>query len=241
MSPEARSWAQTHPGMVRSHNEDSYLCRPDLGVWAVADGAGGHQSGEVASGMIASALGGLRADMTAGETLAEIRLAISATHSALQVCAEARGGDAIIASTVVILVLRDGHFACLWAGDSRAYLLRDGELIQISHDHSLVQEMVDAGGLAAADAERHPRANIITRAVGAGPDRLELDKVIGETRPGDRFLLCSDGLSKTLPEAELTSLLAAPDGVAAAELLIAAALARRVNDNVTAVVVEAPG
>ncbi len=109
---------------------------------------------------------------------------------------------------------------------------------QISRDHSLVQELVDSGNLAAEDAEHHPHANVITRAVGADSDVLELDKVIGQTEPGDRFLLCSDGLCKTLSEAEITSLLGAPDGVPPTELLIAAALAHRVNDNVTAVVVE---
>jgi protein phosphatase/serine/threonine-protein phosphatase Stp1 len=144
----------------------------------------------------------------------------------------------MIASTFVALILRDTHFACLWAGDSRAYLLRHGQLSQISRDHSLVQELVDSGNLAAEDAEHHPHANVITRAIGADSDVLELDKVIGQIEPGDRFLLCSDGLCKTLSEAEITSLLGAPDGVPPTELLIAAALAHRVNDNVTAVVVE---
>jgi serine/threonine-protein phosphatase Stp1 len=144
----------------------------------------------------------------------------------------------MIASTFVALILRDRHFACLWAGDSRAYLLRAGILSQVSRDHSLVQELVDAGNLAAEDAEHHPHANVITRAVGADSETLELDKIIGQAEPGDRFLLCSDGLSKTLSDGEIAGLLAAPDGVPPTELLIAAALAHRVNDNVTAVVVE---
>lgn len=233
-----KSWAQSHVGTVRKHNEDNYLARPDLGLWVVADGAGGHQSGEVASGMIVAALDRLRPNMTAGEMLAEIRLAINETHAALRAEAALRGGDAMIASTVVILLLRGTHFACLWAGDSRAYLLRSGILTQISKDHSLVQDLVDEGRLTAEEAEHHPHANVITRAVGADCDDIELDKVIGEARPGDRFLLCSDGLSKTLSEAELTSLLGTPEGVPATELLIAAALAHRVNDNVTAIVAE---
>jgi protein phosphatase/serine/threonine-protein phosphatase Stp1 len=237
----ARSWALSDPGAVRKHNEDSMLSRPDLGLWVVADGAGGHQSGEVASGMIVEALDRLPRDLSGPQVLSEVRLTLSRVHRALREEARARGGEAMIASTFVALILRDQHFACLWAGDSRAYLLRAGALAQLSRDHSLVQELVDAGNLLAEDAESHPHANIITRAVGADSETLELDKVIGLAEPGDRFLLCSYGLRKTLSHAEIASLLGAPPGVPPPELLIAAALAHRVRDNVTAVVVEVPG
>ena len=233
-----RSWAMTDTGAVRKHNEDNMLSRPDIGLWVVADGAGGHDSGEVASGMIVDELARLPARLTSSELLSEVRLTLSSVHAALRAQAAQRGGHSIIASTFVALIIRDRHFACLWAGDSRAYLLRNGVLQQISRDHSLVQELVDSGKLAPEDAERHPHANVITRAVGSDSDTLDLDKVIGQTEPGDRFLLCSDGLSKTLSESEITHLLGAPDGVPPPELLIAAALAHRVNDNVTAVVVE---
>jgi protein phosphatase/serine/threonine-protein phosphatase Stp1 len=235
--PRVQTWAQTHVGAVRRHNEDAYLCRPDLGLWAVADGAGGHQSGELASGMIMATLDRLEPGLTAAELLPRIRTAIDATHHDLLHEAALRGAGAMIASTVVILILRDTHFACLWAGDSRAYLLRDGELTRLTHDHSLVQELLDEGRITQAAAESHPQANVITRAVGADAT-IELDKVIGETLPGDRFLLCSDGLSKTLPEPEITALLGSPEGVPPTELLIAAALARNGSDNVTAVVLE---
>ncbi len=233
-----RYWEMTSVGAVRKHNEDNMLSRPDLGLWVVADGAGGHDSGEVASGLIVSELDRLPKHLSGAEVLSEVRLTLSRVHEALRAEAASRGGDTMIASTFVSLILRDTHFACLWAGDSRAYLLRHGHLSQISRDHSLVQELVDSGNLAAEDAEHHPHANVITRAVGADSDTLQLDKVIGQSEPGDRFLLCSDGLSKTLSEAEIASLLGAPDGVPPTELLIAAALAHRVNDNVTAVVVE---
>jgi protein phosphatase/serine/threonine-protein phosphatase Stp1 len=234
----AKSWAMTDAGAVRKHNEDNLLSRPDLGLWAVADGAGGHESGEVASGMIVSELDRLPRDLSGAEVLAEVRLTLARVHDRLRAEAASRGPGAMIASTFVALILRDKHFACLWAGDSRAYLLRAGVLSQITRDHSLVQELVESGKLAAEDAERHPHANVITRAVGADAEALELDKVIGQAEPGDRFLLCSDGLSKTLSDAEIAGLLAAPEGVPPPELLIAAALAHRVNDNVTAVVVE---
>lgn len=233
-----RSWAMTDVGAVRKHNEDNMLARPDLGLWAVADGAGGHASGEVASGMIVDALSRLPMHLSAGELLSGIRVTITQVHAALREEAARRGGNVMIASTFVGLMIRDRHFACLWAGDSRAYLLRHGQLQQITRDHSLVQELVDAGSLSLEEAERHPHANVITRAVGADDDELELDKVIGQIQPGDRFLLCSDGLSKTLSEQEIQGLLGAPEGVPPTELLIHAALAHRVNDNVTAVVVE---
>jgi protein phosphatase/serine/threonine-protein phosphatase Stp1 len=235
---QVRSWALTNVGAVRKHNEDNMLSRPDLGLWAVADGAGGHDSGELASGMIVAELDRLPRNLSGAEVLSQVRLTLARVHQALRDEAAARGGNAMIASTFVSLIIRDQHFACLWAGDSRAYLLRHGVLSQISRDHSLVQELVDSGNLAPEDADHHPHANVITRAVGADSETLELDKVIGVAEPGDRFLLCSDGLCKTLSEAEISSLLGAPDGVPPPELLIAAALSHGVNDNVTAVVVE---
>lgn len=238
MIPHVTTWAQTDVGAVRNHNEDAYLCRPDLGLWAVADGAGGHEAGEVASGMIVAALDRIEPGLTAAELLPRVRTVMTDTHHALLREAKQRGPQAVIASTVVILILRDDHFACLWAGDSRAYLLRHGELTQITRDHSLVQALVDAGRLTPENAESHPQANVITRAVGADNPDLELDKVIGRFERGDRFLLCSDGLSKTLPESEIAALLGSPDGVPPSELLIAATLARQGNDNVTALVAE---
>jgi protein phosphatase/serine/threonine-protein phosphatase Stp1 len=233
-----RSWALTNVGAVRKHNEDNLLSRPDLGLWAVADGAGGHDSGEVASGMIVEELAKLPAALSGSELLSEVRLTLSRVHQELRDEAARRGPDKMIASTFVALILRDKHFACLWAGDSRAYLLRQNVLRQISKDHSLVQELVDAGRLAAADAERHPHANVITRAVGADSDTLDLDKVIGQAEPGDRFLLCSDGLCKTLSDFEIKTVLGARSEIPPTDRLISAALAQGVNDNVTAVVVE---
>lgn len=229
-------WSLTHAGAVRPHNEDAVVCRADVGVWAVADGAGGHQAGEVASAMIAATLGAIPAALSAEEALSQVRLRLAAVHDALRgkAARELRDG-ALIASTVVVLLIRDGHFACVWAGDSRAYLLRGGALCAITRDHSLTQELVDAGALTAAEAERHPQANVITRAVGACEDSLNLDKVTGAVLPGDRFLLCSDGLCKTLDDSTIASLTASADP---AEQLIAASLAANVRDNVSAVVIE---
>ncbi|HQT38224.1 MAG TPA: protein phosphatase 2C domain-containing protein [Acidocella sp.] len=233
-----KSWALSDPGAVRKYNEDNLLSRPDLGLWVVADGAGGHDSGEVASGMIVEELARLPSNLPTDDLIGLVDTTLSHVHAALRTKALTRGNDVVIASTFIALVVRENNFTCLWAGDSRAYLLRNGMLSQLTRDHSLVQELVDLGKLAAADAESHPHANIITRAVGSDSDRLDLDRVNGAAKPGDRFLLCSDGLSKTLTQAEITQLLSATDGEATPKNLIAAALGHRVRDNVTAIVVE---
>jgi serine/threonine protein phosphatase PrpC len=233
-----RSWAATHPGARRAHNEDSFLDRPDLGLWAVADGAGGHDAGEVAARMIVEALAAMPPDLAAGAALAELRARIGAVHAALLEEAARRGRDVIIAATAVVLCVRDGHFACLWAGDARAYRLADRILQRLTHDHSLVQELIDAGQIPAAAAERHPLANVVTRAVGArGESALVLDKVSDALRPGERLLLCSDGLTKSVPETAIAALMQLDDPAGA---LVAAALERAAQDNVTAVVVQAP-
>jgi protein phosphatase/serine/threonine-protein phosphatase Stp1 len=235
-----RSWAVTHPGAKRKHNEDAYVDRPDLGLWAVGGGGGGPAAGEVASGMIAEALESIPPELSASELLAQVRLAIEQTHAALREEAARRGPDVMVASTVVVMLARGDHFACLWAGDSRAYLLRSGTLRQITRDHSLVQELLEAGAIGPDDVMNHPRGNVITRAVGAEVEAFALDKVSDRLVPGDRFLLCSDGLCKTLPEDEMASLLAAIDGTPP-QALVDAALAANVSDNVTAVAVEYTG
>ena len=227
--------ATTHPGAVRLHNEDSYVNRPDLGLWAVADGAGGHQAGEVASRIIADALNSVSTGIDGAELLAEVRHCLARAHNALRREAARRGPQAMIVSTIVALLLRDDYYACLWAGDSRAYLLRGQRFRQLTRDHSLVQELFDAGAISAAEALHHPSANIITRAIGA--EGLELDKVTDRLFPGDRFLLCTDGLFKALPERELAELLAADEDIIADQLVIAG-LREGAADNLTAVTVE---
>src|SRR3954452_20584437 len=165
----------TDVGTVRKRNEDAFIDRSDIGLWAVADGAGGHGAGDVASAAVVAALAALPDDLPPGEMLSEVRRRLSEVHAELQ--RQAEGSESgVIATTVVVMLAHGEHFACLWAGDSRAYLLREGQLSRITRDHSLVQELVDAGSLAAEDAEKHPQANVITRAVG-GNGELELDKV----------------------------------------------------------------
>jgi len=235
MSSRLTSSALTHRGTVRERNEDAYVDRGDIGLWAVADGAGGHESGDVASAAVIAALADLPNGLSAAELLAQVRLRLGAVHLDLQRHAENGARQGIAATTAVVLMARGEHCACLWAGDSRAYLLRDGALSQLTRDHSVVQELVEAGMLAPEATEGHPQANVITRAIGAeGP--LELDKVSARITPGDLLLLCSDGLFKALPEREIESRLSGGDEP---EQLIEAALAAGAKDNVTAVVVHA--
>jgi serine/threonine protein phosphatase Stp1 len=233
----AHSSAVTHRGTLRDHNEDSLVDAPALGLWAVADGAGGHAAGEVASRMLTEALGGLPAGLRPEEALVQIRLAVADVHGVLRVEA-ARRGVGTIASTLAVLLLRAGQFTALWAGDSRIYLLRAGSLTQITHDHTLVQALVDQEAITAVDAENHPRANVITRAVGAPDDTGVLDEVQGAVASGDRFLLCTDGLTKVLDGQTIAVLLRGPDPASA---LVRATLERGAPDNVTAVVVQVAG
>jgi serine/threonine-protein phosphatase Stp1 len=225
--------AATDVGAVRTRNEDSFVARDDAGLWAVADGAGGHGAGDVASQAVVEALSGLPRVLSAAELLAQVRLRLNAVHTDLVARAEAAGPSRILASTVVVLLARGGHYAALWAGDSRIYLLREGEFRRVTRDHSVVQEMVDAGTLTEAEAEHHPHANVITRAIGARGE-LVLDKLSDRILPGDVFLLCSDGLFKAVPEEAIAARLR---GGAGARDLVADALAASARDNVTAIVV----
>ncbi len=233
-----RSWAGTHPGARRTHNEDSYVDRPELGLWAVADGAGGREAGEVAAWMIADMLGSIPGDLSAAALHEEVRSRIGQAHQKLRAEAARRGERAVIAAALVVVLVREDRFTCLWAGDARAYLLRDGVLSQLSRDHSLAQALVDAGAISAAEMAAHPRADVLTRAVGADLETLALDEREGTLAAGDRLLLCTDGVSKSLTPAELAALLGAPEGVAPSELLLAAALGREAADNITAVAIE---
>jgi serine/threonine-protein phosphatase Stp1 len=229
-----RCTTATHPGVRRASNQDALLSRPDVGLWAVADGAGGHSRGEAAARAVVAALAAIPAELTAAEMLIQVRLRLLGAHHLLHDEA-IRAGDGMMASTVVALILHEDHFACLWAGDSRAYLVRGGVLEPLTVDHSVVQDLLSAGAIGPEEVRDHPDANVITRAIGAGVQEPDLDKRIGRAMPGDRFLLCSDGVFKTLSKFELMRHLI--EG-AWAEEIVASAVERAVSDNVTAIVVE---
>lgn len=222
---------RTHPGLRRKHNEDAVLSRPDQGLWAVADGMGGHEAGDLASGMIVDALGGL--SRPSPETVAA---KLRTVNDALVDLGAEHFQQRTIGSTAVALIVDGAQFRCLWVGDSRAYMLRAGELSQMTRDHSLVQELVDAGMLKPEDAESHPNANVVTRAVGAS-DELVVDVVGGNAQPGDLFLLASDGLTKVVANDELDLRLRGESLDAVADGLIEATLKRGAPDNVTVILV----
>ena len=232
------SHALTHVGLVRRRNEDAFLDRPDVGLWAVADGMGGHEAGDYASRRIVAALGELAppADLDSFANACETRL--REVDAELRARAGMLGPGTTIASTVVVLLADEHGFVCLWVGDSRIYLWRDGELSRLTTDHSRVQELVDAGLLAPDAAANHPHSNIVTRAIGGG--RLEFGRFREPLEPGDRFLLCSDGLTNMVMDPEIAHELS--DGAVsadAAQRLLDLVLARGAHDNVTVVVVGA--
>lgn len=210
--------------------------RTDRGLWAVADGMGGHDAGDVASSKVAEAL--LRLPIVYGlDNLVEA--AVAALRRVNQELIEMGGpteSRRTIGSTVVGLAIANDQFRCFWAGDSRAYRIRDGQIIQLSRDHSMVQDLVDAGLLDPEDAHNHPNANVITRAVGV-VEELRIDTVSGDAKPGDRFLLASDGLTRLVDDAELVAILTSDSPAAAADRLIETALSRGAPDNVTMIIV----
>ncbi len=224
----------THPGRVRSENEDSVLARPDSGLWAVADGMGGHSHGERASRAITQAL---EAAVLPEDFDAAAAATAEAIHAANRlIWAETKALGASMGSTAVALLVRGDRFAVFWAGDSRCYLLRAGVLYQLTTDHSQVQDMVAAGRLTPEEAESHPMAHVLSRAVGVEPE-LELDAVSDTAMVGDMFLICSDGLTCTVGDAELATLLAGGRPAATAEELVRLCLERGAPDNVSVVVV----
>jgi serine/threonine protein phosphatase Stp1 len=227
--------AKTHVGRVRKVNEDSILVLPDQQIWVVSDGMGGHEGGDYASRTVCDAIAILPPDMPATEKLGQIRAAVQGAHRTI--VAEAARRQATIGATVVALVLADGHFGALWAGDSRLYRLRDGKMDLLTTDHSIVAALVEAGQLDWDEAGKHPQANAITRAVGVGED-LELDKIRGEARPGDRFLLCSDGLNKYATIAELGRMVSGVPIEVVTDTLVQMALDRGGADNVSVIVVD---
>lgn len=229
--------SRTHVGLRRKVNEDSMLVRDDCRLWAVADGMGGHQAGDVASSMVTQALGRLEpADDP--EMLADRAVqALKRVNDELIALAGGVDGSRSIGTTVVGLVLGEGRFRCFWAGDSRAYRLRGGQIVQLTRDHSMVQDLVDAGMLQPEEAAGHPNSNIITRAVGVAPD-LRVDIVRDDAMTGDLFLLASDGLTRMVDDRELEAELASSPPAEAAERLVDMVLARGAPDNVTLVIVK---
>ena len=227
---------RSHVGSVRKVNEDAMVSRPEIGLFAVADGMGGHGSGDVASAKVAATLGQAPAPRSAPAFLEDFESRIVAANAEMRALARANGAH-VIGTTLAALLIHDAHYACVWCGDSRVYLLRAGKLTRLTRDHSEVQDLVDRGLIDEDEARVWPRRNVVTRALGVS-ETPELEIVDGPVQPDDRFLLCSDGLTGHLLDPELRSLLSGADLDAAAGALIDLTLERGAQDNVTVVLVE---
>lgn len=232
MTGRFESSARSHVGTVRSVNEDRFLVRDDIGLWAVADGMGGHFNGDVAAETVIEEL-----DRIPSGTAGAVRTALDCANRRLVDAAEG-SVERASGATIAALLLGGGRYECLWAGDSEVWRLRAGSLAKLTRDHSVVEELVQAGLLADADRRAHPQANIVTRAIGADDVAL-IDCAAGELEAGDLFLICSDGLTGAVTSGELETILAAGLLDARADALLERALANGASDNVTLVLVRA--
>ncbi|WP_028239100.1 PP2C family protein-serine/threonine phosphatase [Stutzerimonas azotifigens] len=233
-----RSAARTDTGKVRKGNEDAFLDLPERGLWAVADGMGGHRNGALASRLVVEQLAELPAEGGLAERLVALRRGLHRVNRrlghALTVTAECP--EPVMGSTVVALLMDERRAACVWAGDSRCYLWRRGRLYQLSRDHSLAQQLLDEQRLSPRQVAAHPAAHALTRAVGAG-ESLRLDVLEFDVHPGDTLLLCSDGLYQSLSPDALGAALDRPSPEFALRQLFDEALEGPARDNLSAVVI----
>jgi serine/threonine protein phosphatase PrpC len=232
--------SKTDVGLRRKVNEDSLLVRTERGYWAVADGMGGHDAGDVASSKVTQALLELPIVYGLDDLVASAVEALKKVNRDLIALAGSSEGQRTIGSTVVGIAIANGQFRCFWAGDSRAYRIRDGAIERLTRDHSLVQSLVDAGMLAPDEAESHPNANVITRAVGVA-EELTIDVVDGDARVGDLFLLASDGLTRPMSDSEIAAVLVANPPAIAAGKMVDTVLSRGAPDNVSMIIVKIIG
>lgn len=238
LSLSVESYGVSHRGCVRQRNEDNFLVDPESGIWLVADGMGGHDSGDVASASIVEHLTAIGATSSAPDLRARFEERLSQAHAEIRRMSKMRG--VTIGSTVAALLAIDGSFACFWSGDSRIYLVRGGSITQLSRDHTEVQELVDQGVLSPEEARSWPRRNVITRAVGVSEEAV-IDFQQGEILPGDVFVLCTDGLTAHVTDGEIETAAASWAPRAACEALLAMVLARGGTDNVTIIFVRMGG
>jgi PPM family protein phosphatase len=225
----------THPGRKRRHNEDSYVVEPPM--FAVADGMGGAKAGEVASGLAAAALKETGADGMSGEERVT-QLIQEANRRVFRRANEDREASGM-GTTMTVALVEDGRVVFGHVGDSRAYLIREGSIEQLTDDHSLVAELVRSGRLTPEEAEAHPQRSVITRAVGTEPD-VDVDTFTIEPEDGDLFLICSDGLTDMVDDGTIIDAIKRHRGDLdeAAKALVGAANRVGGEDNITVLLVE---
>jgi PPM family protein phosphatase len=228
-----RSTGISHPGRKRRHNEDAWVCEPPL--FAVADGMGGARGGEIASRLAATALGETVAGSGEERVVALIQKANQQVYERAHEDAEASG----MGTTITVALVEDGVVAIGHVGDSRGYLIRDQKVEQLTEDHSLVAELVRSGRLSPEEADTHPQRSVITRALGTDPD-VDVDSFSVEAKPGDVFLICSDGLTSMVGDETILGIVneRRDNFDAVAKELIGAANESGGEDNITAVFFE---
>jgi serine/threonine protein phosphatase PrpC len=229
--------AESNVGTVRKINEDSILSKPEIGLWVVADGMGGHEAGNVASKMIVDALAVLESAKHLNTVVDNIENTILDVNQRLLEYSDIMLEGRVVGSTFVCLVIHDQVGVCLWAGDSRLYLYRGNELSQLSRDHSEISELLQLGTITEEEAVNHPDSNVITRAVGTNND-LYVDIELFGVQLGDTFLLCSDGLYNSVNKEMLQTQLALKDSKESVDGLIQCALQNGASDNVSAIVIK---
>lgn len=234
-----RSAALSHCGQRHQDNQDSCLERPDAGLWAVADGMGGHADGHIASRTVCHALARVPAGGTLIELDRSVHAALEDANAALVARAATKSPCSVIGSTAAVLMIRGGYAVCAWCGDSRIHLVRGDEVFLLTRDHSVVQEMVDRGEIDHATARVHRDSHIVARAVGVGRV-AELDRLAVAVRAGDRFLLCTDGVSRHVAVDEMAGMVT-DDPDESVRRIVDLAQARGATDDVTAVAVVLDG
>jgi serine/threonine protein phosphatase PrpC len=236
--PRTTAAARTHVGRVRTRNDDAYVERPEIGLWAVADGMGGYAHGRWSADAIVAALTNLAVDGDFDRDLQRLKDAIYATNA--QIYARVLADGEKMGTTVAALLCQDSRFSVQWVGDSRVYLLRAGGLRQLTRDHTQVQELIDGGLLELDQAHDHPFGHVLARAVGETLS-VEVDTSGGQVEAGDRFLICSDGLTRVVPDDEIRAIATVGDPASICDALVELCLQRGAPDNVTIIVVASDG
>src|SRR5215218_555075 len=236
MALALRYAARSDTGLIRSINEDSGYAGPRLLV--IADGVGGHAAGEVASSVAVASLATLDEDSPGGDLLERLSSAVTSANQHLRDMVQGDPDLKGMGTTLTALLRAGSRFGMVHVGDSRAYLLRGEQLQQLTHDHTFVQTLVDEGRITAEEADHHPQRNLITNSLDGRAD-IDLDLSVRETRPGDRYLLCSDGLSGVAGEETLRdTLLGEADADVVVDRLVDLALKGGGPDNITAIVAD---